>query len=111
MSLSLVSSPRISGVHLVEPGVDQVLLRRQIGVDLLMDLGGRVEPSCSRCRTALCWSAAATAASRSADACSRTWAIASWTAASMVPRISAAARNCSSAESTARSATRCLGPA
>ena len=28
-------------MHLVEPGVDDVLLRRQVGRDLLMDLGGR----------------------------------------------------------------------
>ncbi len=28
-------------MHLVEPGIDDVLLRRQVGRDLLMDLGGR----------------------------------------------------------------------
>ena len=41
MSLSLVSSPRISCVDLVEPGIDHVLLRRQVGGHLLMDLGRR----------------------------------------------------------------------
>ena len=40
MSLSLVSSLAHLGVDLVEPGVDHVLLRRQVGRDLLMDLGG-----------------------------------------------------------------------
>ena len=28
-------------MHLVEPGIDDVLLRRQVGRDLLVDLGGR----------------------------------------------------------------------
>ena len=97
MSLSLVSSLAHLGVHLVEPGVDEVLLRRQVGVDLLMDLGGRRSRAARAAGRRSAGVLPSTAASRSADACSRTWAIASWTAASMVPRISAAARNCWSA--------------